>query len=341
MLWLQVRIFSRNCDEHTSAFPDVVAAVLAAVDPQQLPVVLDAELVAVDRADGNRLRAFQELATRRRGSSAPSTTGAAGAASAGAAAAGAAGSRKATGGSGGGSAAGRGAKRSAAAALGSTEGSSGGRRKVQLQQKLQLAAAAPSSSSLPQSSTATDGAATGTAGDLDAAATHEQQEQEGSTGLVGAAGKVGQTGQVDVCVFVFDALCVAGRDLMAHSLRHRRAAAAAALTHLTPGVVQLAQGIEVQVLRDRAATTGGGAAAGMTGPEAGPELLAAAAAKAAAVDSSSLDAAAAAESSGSWAAAEQQLTEFLFTSLEAGSEGLMLKLLDGPGEAYKHTSVDC
>ena len=30
-------------------------------------LVLDAELVAVDRADGNRLKAFQELSTRARG----------------------------------------------------------------------------------------------------------------------------------------------------------------------------------------------------------------------------------------------------------------------------------
>lgn len=29
--------------------------------------VLDTELVAVDRADGNRLKAFQELSTRARG----------------------------------------------------------------------------------------------------------------------------------------------------------------------------------------------------------------------------------------------------------------------------------
>ena len=30
-------------------------------------LVLDAELVAIDRADGNRLKAFQELSTRARG----------------------------------------------------------------------------------------------------------------------------------------------------------------------------------------------------------------------------------------------------------------------------------
>jgi hypothetical protein len=34
---------------------------------------------------------------------------------------------------------------------------------------------------------------------------------------------------------------------------------------------------------------------------------------------------------GSLLGGEQQLMEFLFTSLDAGCEGLMLKLLDGPG----------
>jgi len=40
----------------------VIQAVLAAVDTQQLPVVLNAELVAVDRASGNRLRSWQHVA---------------------------------------------------------------------------------------------------------------------------------------------------------------------------------------------------------------------------------------------------------------------------------------
>lgn len=68
----QVRIFSRNCEDHTSAFPDVVAAVRGAAAAQRVTsVVLDAELVAVDPSTG-RLRAFQELATRKRGSVAES-----------------------------------------------------------------------------------------------------------------------------------------------------------------------------------------------------------------------------------------------------------------------------
>eukprot|EP00775_Hariotina_reticulata_P004079 gene4079-4326_t len=50
----QVHIFSRNSEDRTAAFPDVCSAILAAADPELLPMVIDAELVAVDRADGNR-----------------------------------------------------------------------------------------------------------------------------------------------------------------------------------------------------------------------------------------------------------------------------------------------
>ncbi|KAK9829240.1 hypothetical protein WJX72_004715 [[Myrmecia] bisecta] len=62
-----VRIFSRNCDDKTTAFPDVCEAITAAAAAECQGLVLDAELVAVDRANGNRLRAFQELSTRARG----------------------------------------------------------------------------------------------------------------------------------------------------------------------------------------------------------------------------------------------------------------------------------
>ncbi|KAL6766970.1 LIG6 [Auxenochlorella protothecoides x Auxenochlorella symbiontica] len=62
----EVKVFSRNCEDRSSAFPDVGELMKEAVDPAALPLILDAEVVAVDRADGNRLRAFQELATRAR-----------------------------------------------------------------------------------------------------------------------------------------------------------------------------------------------------------------------------------------------------------------------------------
>ncbi|KFM27440.1 DNA ligase 1 [Auxenochlorella protothecoides] len=62
----EVKVFSRNCEDRSSAFPDVGELMKEAVDVDALPLILDAEVVAVDRADGNRLRAFQELATRAR-----------------------------------------------------------------------------------------------------------------------------------------------------------------------------------------------------------------------------------------------------------------------------------
>ncbi|KAK3285179.1 hypothetical protein CYMTET_7194 [Cymbomonas tetramitiformis] len=64
----QVRIFSRNCEERTHSFPDVVQNVLAALSPPGGvdSLILDAELVAVDHATGH-IRAFQELSTRKRG----------------------------------------------------------------------------------------------------------------------------------------------------------------------------------------------------------------------------------------------------------------------------------
>lgn len=63
-----VSIFSRNCETRTASFPDVASAVQKAVDCSTSSIVLDAELVAVDRARGNRLMAFQDLSHRQRGS---------------------------------------------------------------------------------------------------------------------------------------------------------------------------------------------------------------------------------------------------------------------------------
>eukprot|EP00884_Botryococcus_braunii_P017318 jgi/Botrbrau1/426/Bobra.110_2s0076.1 len=60
-----VKIFSRNSEDRTPSFPDVVEAVREAVGEAANSLVLDAELVAIDR-DTGRLRAFQELSTRPR-----------------------------------------------------------------------------------------------------------------------------------------------------------------------------------------------------------------------------------------------------------------------------------
>jgi hypothetical protein len=69
-----VRVYSRNCEDRTASFPDVVALVKALLGDdcveteggQSRTLIADAELVAVDAKTG-RLRAFQELATRKRG----------------------------------------------------------------------------------------------------------------------------------------------------------------------------------------------------------------------------------------------------------------------------------
>ncbi|GMH43726.1 hypothetical protein BSKO_11648 [Bryopsis sp. KO-2023] len=62
----QVHIFSRRCETKTEAYPDVVSAIKDCVASNVGSIILDAELVAVDRAKGNRLKAFQELSHRSR-----------------------------------------------------------------------------------------------------------------------------------------------------------------------------------------------------------------------------------------------------------------------------------
>ncbi|KAL4419767.1 hypothetical protein ABPG75_006865 [Micractinium tetrahymenae] len=63
----KVRIFSRNCEEKTKEYPDVAVQTLAAAAGGATSAIVDAEIVAVERGEGGvRLRAFQELATRKR-----------------------------------------------------------------------------------------------------------------------------------------------------------------------------------------------------------------------------------------------------------------------------------
>ena len=74
----EVKIFSRNCEDRTAAFPDVVNIILEGaengsglrVDPSTGRggggLIIDAEVVGIDRTTG-RLRAFQDLASRPRG----------------------------------------------------------------------------------------------------------------------------------------------------------------------------------------------------------------------------------------------------------------------------------
>ncbi|MCO5548634.1 hypothetical protein L7F22_002094 [Adiantum nelumboides] len=64
-----IRIFSRNCEDTTSHFPDVLDIVRMAVRPGIQDLIFDAEIVAVDRVNNNKLMAFQHLSTRERGRS--------------------------------------------------------------------------------------------------------------------------------------------------------------------------------------------------------------------------------------------------------------------------------
>ena len=59
-----VRIYSRNCEDKTNSFPDVVQMLQELVDGAQ-EMVLDAEIVAIDR-NTHSLLPFQKLATRAR-----------------------------------------------------------------------------------------------------------------------------------------------------------------------------------------------------------------------------------------------------------------------------------
>lgn len=65
-VYVQVTIYSRNCENKTAMFPDVCTCILQACRYSEVKrsFIVDSELVAVDRANGNRLRAFQDLSTR-------------------------------------------------------------------------------------------------------------------------------------------------------------------------------------------------------------------------------------------------------------------------------------
>ncbi|KAF8113632.1 hypothetical protein N665_0047s0038 [Sinapis alba] len=63
-----VRIFSRNGDETTPKFPDLVDVIKQFACPTAETFMVDAEVVATDRKNGNKLMSFQELSTRERGS---------------------------------------------------------------------------------------------------------------------------------------------------------------------------------------------------------------------------------------------------------------------------------
>ncbi|KAJ6402481.1 hypothetical protein OIU84_014557 [Salix udensis] len=63
-----VRIYSRNGDETSSRFPDLIKIIEESCKPAAVTLVVDAEVVAVDRKNGCKLKSFQELSSRERGS---------------------------------------------------------------------------------------------------------------------------------------------------------------------------------------------------------------------------------------------------------------------------------
>ncbi|KAI8474532.1 MAG: hypothetical protein J3K34DRAFT_124375 [Monoraphidium minutum] len=80
----------------------------------------------------------------------------------------------------------------------------------------------------------------------------------GGAGGGGGAGAAAAPPGVDVCVFVFDAICVGGEVITGLPLRERRARLAAALPGVADGYVELAAAIEVR----RGGGGGGGGAEG-------------------------------------------------------------------------------
>ncbi|EPS62522.1 hypothetical protein M569_12268, partial [Genlisea aurea] len=63
-----IRVFSRNGDETTFRFPDLVVIIKDQCVDQAATFVLDTEVVAIDRKNNLKLMSFQELSSRDRGS---------------------------------------------------------------------------------------------------------------------------------------------------------------------------------------------------------------------------------------------------------------------------------
>ncbi|XP_047153019.1 DNA ligase 6 isoform X1 [Vigna umbellata] len=62
-----IRVFSRNGDETTSRFPDLIDIIKESSKPVASTFVMDAEVVGIDRKNGCRIMSFQELSSRGRG----------------------------------------------------------------------------------------------------------------------------------------------------------------------------------------------------------------------------------------------------------------------------------
>lgn len=64
----KVKIFSRNCEDKTDAFPDAISAMIdaAVAEPERCNAIFDGEIVAIDK-ESLQIKSFQELSTRARG----------------------------------------------------------------------------------------------------------------------------------------------------------------------------------------------------------------------------------------------------------------------------------
>ncbi|XP_020522813.1 DNA ligase 6, partial [Amborella trichopoda] len=62
-----IRLFSRNGEETTCRFPDLVKIVQGSCKPTAMTFILDTEVVAVDHKNGNKILPFQHLSSRERG----------------------------------------------------------------------------------------------------------------------------------------------------------------------------------------------------------------------------------------------------------------------------------
>ncbi|KAG0489420.1 hypothetical protein HPP92_008231 [Vanilla planifolia] len=63
-----IRIFSRKLKESTFRFPDLINIITAYCNIEYQTFILDSEIVAVDRKNGNKIMSFQDLSSRERGS---------------------------------------------------------------------------------------------------------------------------------------------------------------------------------------------------------------------------------------------------------------------------------
>ncbi|CAK8542670.1 unnamed protein product [Lathyrus sativus] len=62
-----IHVFSRNGDESTLRFPDLIDMIKESCKPVASAFIIDAEVVAIDRKNGYRIMSFQELSSRGRG----------------------------------------------------------------------------------------------------------------------------------------------------------------------------------------------------------------------------------------------------------------------------------